>query len=86
MWTRAAANHLAVGAQLEAQHAVRRGMLRAHVEDHLVGVGIGLPAEVGRHQLTCLLGGVKSKGPMPIFSPAMKRSAICVVGFTRMPL
>ena len=31
-------HHLAVGAHHEAQHAVRRGMLRPHVERHLFGV------------------------------------------------
>ena len=31
-------------------------------------------------------GGVTSKGPTPIFSPAIARSAICCVGFTCMPL
>jgi len=35
---------------------------------------------------TCLLGGVKSKGPTPIVSPPMDRSAIWAVGFTCMPL
>ena len=34
------AHDLAVGAQLEAQHAVGGRVLRAHVEDHLVGVEV----------------------------------------------
>ena len=41
MWGRAALHDLAVGAQLDAQHAVGGRVLRPHVEDHLVGVEIG---------------------------------------------
>ena len=33
---------LAVGAQHQAQHAVRAGMLRAHVDEHLVGADVEL--------------------------------------------
>ena len=86
------AHDLAVGAQLDPQHPVGGGVLGPHVEDHLVGVQIVYPPAVaalevgGHHSSTCRLGGVTSKGPTPIFSPAMARSAICGVGFTCMPL
>ena len=33
---------LAVGPQHEPQHAVRAGMLRAHVDEHLVGADVEL--------------------------------------------
>ena len=46
-------DHLAVGAQDEAQHAVRAGVLRTHIDQHLIGSDIELDdGRVGR-----LLGG-----------------------------
>jgi hypothetical protein len=33
-------HHLAVGLELDAQHAVRRRVLRAHVEDHVVRIEV----------------------------------------------
>ena len=84
-------HHLAVGPELDPEHPVRGRVLRTHVEDHLVGVDVLLrPVVDGSrgHQdwVVCALGGVKSKGPTPIFSPPMARSAIWGVGFTCMPL
>ena len=35
-------NDLAVGAQYQAEHAVRAGMLRSHVDEHLVGTNVKL--------------------------------------------
>jgi len=34
------ADHLAIGPQRQPQHAVRTGMLRAHVDQHLVGFDV----------------------------------------------
>ena len=86
---------LAVGAQLHPEHPVGGGVLRPHLEDHLVGVeGVRVPVRhpeglrsarsrrirrpAAHCSSTCRLGGVKSKGPTPIASPARARSAICV--------
>ena len=84
------AHHLAVGLELDAQHAVGGRVLRPHVEDHLVVSRSSMRQPMrglGAHDSsTWRLGGVTSKGPTPIFSPARARSAICGVGFTCMPL
>jgi hypothetical protein len=46
------AHHLAVGADHEAQHAVGGGVLRPHVEEHVLGFdGLG----AGRHALSFLV-------------------------------
>ncbi len=85
---------LAVGAQLHPEHPVGGGVLRPHLEDHLVGVeGVRVPVVHGRlgsrhhGSSTCaLLGGVKSKGPDADRLAGEGALTIPCVGFTCSPL